>query len=233
MECMEEGYLAKIIKGDGSKDIKVGEIIAITVEDEEDIAKFKDYSPSPSGASDPAQKEREAPIPPKQEAVEKPVSSPEPTISKSSSPPSEDRIFASPLARKLAEDHNVPLSNIKGTGPDGSIVKADIEDYLESKLKSRTYPLMATAPNSSLSPISVAITVSFTITVAGGRHRGSTALIVCSSFGSELLAFLFIPLQLVHQFLSLPATSKLGFRVYLHTKFWSFGKISLLFQISF
>ncbi|GLU22435.1 hypothetical protein SLE2022_385100 [Rubroshorea leprosula] len=140
MECMEEGYLAKIIKWDGSKDIKVGEIIAITVEDEEDIAKFKDYSPSPSGASAPAQKEPEAPIPPKQEAVEKPVSSPEPTIFKSSSPPSEDRIFASPLAKKLAEDHNVPLSNIKGTGPDGSIVKADIEDYLASRGKEVSAP---------------------------------------------------------------------------------------------
>ncbi|GLT55982.1 hypothetical protein SLA2020_290590 [Shorea laevis] len=140
MECMEEGYLAKIIKGDGSKDIKVGEIIAITVEDEEDIAKFKDYSPSPSGASAPAQQEPEASTPPKQEAVEKPVSSPEPTISKSSSPPSEDRIFASPLARKLAEDHNVLLSNIKGTGPEGSIVKADIEDYLASRGKEVSAP---------------------------------------------------------------------------------------------
>ncbi|GLU14303.1 hypothetical protein SLE2022_308800 [Rubroshorea leprosula] len=141
MECMEEGYLAKIIKGDGSKEIKVGEIIAITVEDEEDIAKFKDYSPSPSGAGASAQKKAEAPTPPKQEAVEKPASSPEPTVSKSSSPPSADRIFASPLARKLAEDHNVPLSSIKGTGPEGRIIKADIEDYLASRGKEVSAPV--------------------------------------------------------------------------------------------
>ncbi|XP_044494891.1 dihydrolipoyllysine-residue acetyltransferase component 2 of pyruvate dehydrogenase complex, mitochondrial-like [Mangifera indica] len=134
MECMEEGYLAKILKGDGSKEIKVGEVIAITVEDEEDIDKVKDYSPSVSDAGAAAPKEP-SPPPPKQEVVEKPVSSPEPNISKPSAAPAGDRIFASPLARKLAEDNNVPLSSIKGTGPDGHIVKADIEDYLASRGK--------------------------------------------------------------------------------------------------
>ncbi|XP_039004499.1 dihydrolipoyllysine-residue acetyltransferase component 2 of pyruvate dehydrogenase complex, mitochondrial-like isoform X2 [Hibiscus syriacus] len=132
MECMEEGYLAKIIKGDGSKEIKVGEIIAITVEEEEDVAKFKDYSPPASGSGAPAAKDSAAPPPPPKETVEQPVHLPEP---KPTSSASEDRIFASPLARKLAEDHKVPLSSIKGTGPDGHIVKADIEDYLASRGK--------------------------------------------------------------------------------------------------
>ncbi|KAG6780398.1 hypothetical protein POTOM_013255 [Populus tomentosa] len=132
MECMEEGYLAKILKGDGSKEIKLGEVIAITVEDEEDIAKFKDYNPSASGSGATSANEASAPTPPAshKEEVEKPASLPEPKISKPSAAPDGDRAFASPLARKLAEDHNVPLSSIKGTGPDGHIVKADIEDYL-------------------------------------------------------------------------------------------------------
>uniref|UniRef100_A0A5B7AQK5 Acetyltransferase component of pyruvate dehydrogenase complex n=1 Tax=Davidia involucrata TaxID=16924 RepID=A0A5B7AQK5_DAVIN len=135
MECMEEGYLAKILRGDGAKEIKVGEVIAITVEDEEDIAKFKNYEPSTSDSA-AAAKEPSVSIPPKEEVVEEPVSSPVPKISKASAAPSaEDRIFASPLARKLAEDHNIHLSSIKGTGPDGRIVKADIEDYLASQGK--------------------------------------------------------------------------------------------------
>ncbi|MBA0720173.1 hypothetical protein Golax_007805, partial [Gossypium laxum] len=140
MECMEEGYLAKIIKGDGSKEIKVGEIIAITVEEEGDIAKFKDYSPPASDSGAPAAKDSAAPPPPKQEPVEQPASSPEPKTPKPTSSPSEDRIFASPLARKLAEEHQVPLSSIKGTGPDGHIVKADIEDYLASRGKEVSAP---------------------------------------------------------------------------------------------
>ncbi|KAI7986802.1 hypothetical protein LOK49_LG14G02089 [Camellia lanceoleosa] len=135
MECMEEGYLAKIVRGDGEKEIKVGEVIAITVEDEEDIAKFKDYEPSKSGAA-PAAKAASESAPPKEEKVEAPATSPEPKVTKAPAPSSaEDRIFASPLAKKLAEDHNVPLSSIKGTGPDGRIVKADIEDYLASGRK--------------------------------------------------------------------------------------------------
>ncbi|XP_011072551.1 dihydrolipoyllysine-residue acetyltransferase component 2 of pyruvate dehydrogenase complex, mitochondrial isoform X1 [Sesamum indicum] len=135
MECMEEGYLAKILRGDGSSGIKVGEIIAITVEEEEDVAKFKDYTPSASDAA-PAPKAPSAPTQTKPEVAEVPVTSPEPKVSTPSAPSSAgNRIFASPLARKLAEDNNVSLSNIKGTGPDGRIVKADIEDYLASRGK--------------------------------------------------------------------------------------------------
>ncbi|XP_009616032.1 dihydrolipoyllysine-residue acetyltransferase component 2 of pyruvate dehydrogenase complex, mitochondrial-like isoform X1 [Nicotiana tomentosiformis] len=132
MECMEEGYLAKILRGDGASSIKVGEVIAITVEEEDDIAKFKDYQPSASDAT-PSPKASPPPPPPKEEVAEKPVTPSEPKASKPSAPA--DRIFASPLARKLAEDHNIPLSNIKGTGPEGHVVKADIEDYLASRGK--------------------------------------------------------------------------------------------------
>ncbi|PON47091.1 Dihydrolipoyllysine-residue acetyltransferase component of pyruvate dehydrogenase complex [Parasponia andersonii] len=135
MECMEEGYLAKIIRGDGAKEIKVGEVIAITVEDEEDIAKFKDYTPSASDASSAADKGPSVSTPPEEEVAKEAVTSPEPKVSKPTAPASEDRIFASPLARNLAEENKVPLSSIKGTGPDGRILKADIDDYLASRSK--------------------------------------------------------------------------------------------------
>ncbi|KAJ4950192.1 hypothetical protein NE237_027024 [Protea cynaroides] len=143
MECMEEGYLAKIVQGDGSKEIKVGEVIAITVEEEDDIGKFKDYKPSASGSADGVKGSSDS-APPKKEAVEKPVSPPEQKIAKPTETPAKDRIFASPLAKSLAEEHNVPLSNIKGTGPDGSIVKADIEDYLASSKKGIPAPVSKT-----------------------------------------------------------------------------------------
>ncbi|KAG2315690.1 hypothetical protein Bca4012_066502 [Brassica carinata] len=137
MECMEDGYLAKIVKEEGAKEIQVGEVIAITVEEEEDIQKFKDYTPS-SGTSPPAPEAKPAPSPPKEEKVEKPANAPEAKTSKPSFAPSEDRIFASPLAKKLAEDNSVPLSSIKGTGPEGRIVKADVEEYLASRGKETT-----------------------------------------------------------------------------------------------
>ncbi|KAL5730608.1 dihydrolipoyllysine-residue acetyltransferase [Ranunculus cassubicifolius] len=132
MESMEDGYLAKIVHGDGAKEIQVGEVICITVEEEEDIPKFADYKAPASGGGDEV-KESPPPTPPKEE-VKEPVRAPEPKVSKTDeTPQSGDRLFASPLARKLAEDHNVSLASIKGSGPDGRIVKADIEDYLASK----------------------------------------------------------------------------------------------------
>ncbi|KAE9584702.1 putative dihydrolipoyllysine-residue acetyltransferase [Lupinus albus] len=144
LECMEEGYLAKIIHGDGSKEIKVGEVIAVTVEDEEDIAKFKDYHPSASEPGDSTAKETSSSPPPKKKVEEEPSQEPERKVSKPNAPSSsEDRIFASPLARKLAEEKNVPLSSIKGTGFDGLIVKGDVEDYLASGVKEVSAPSKA------------------------------------------------------------------------------------------
>ncbi|CAL0326079.1 unnamed protein product [Lupinus luteus] len=146
LECMEEGYLAKIVHGDGSKEIKVGEVIAVTVEDKEDIAKFKDYHPSASESGDSTAKETSSPPPPKKEVDEEPSREPEPKVSKPSAPSSSgDRIFASPLARKLAEEKNVPLSSIKGTGSEGLIVKGDVEDYLASGVKEVSAPSKAKA----------------------------------------------------------------------------------------
>ncbi|CAN6481040.1 unnamed protein product [Victoria cruziana] len=126
MECMEEGYLAKIIHGDGAKDIKVGE----------DVAKFKDYevssSPTPSDAA--SGKESPESSPPEKEAVQ-PASAPETKGIKEGEPKADGRIFISPIAKKLAQDNNVPLTKLKGTGPEGRIVKADVDDYLARSSK--------------------------------------------------------------------------------------------------
>lgn len=134
MECMEEGYLAKIVSGDGAKEIKVGEVIAITVEEEDDIAKLRDYQPSTSSGNAAAVKGPSVSEGPKK-VVEEPVTSLEPKAKASTTPAGPDHGFASPLARKFAEDHNVSISCIKGTGHDGLIVKADIEDYLAASGK--------------------------------------------------------------------------------------------------
>lgn len=78
----------------------------MTVEEEGDIAKFKDYKPSASDANTASGSS--APATPKKEIVEEPVSSPEPKTSKPTvATPAEDRVFSSPLARKLAEEQKV------------------------------------------------------------------------------------------------------------------------------
>lgn len=82
----------------------------MTVEDEEDIAKFKDYTPSGGSGAAAAPKESPVSTPPKKEVVEEPVKSTEPKVSKPSTAPAGDRIFSSPLARKIAEENNVRQS---------------------------------------------------------------------------------------------------------------------------
>lgn len=80
-------------------------MIAITVEEEDDIAKIKDYKVST--AATPA--EVKAPSEPTSPVKEEdPVKAPEPKVSKTEEiSRTDDRIFSSPLARKLAEDNNV------------------------------------------------------------------------------------------------------------------------------
>jgi len=119
MECMEEGYLAKIVCGDGAKEIKVGEIICITVEEEGDIEKFKDYkaSSSASAAAPAESKPQSEPAEPKEEKKEL-SKAPERKATKTEE--SGDRLFSSPVARKLAEDNNVPLSSLKASVDKGA-----------------------------------------------------------------------------------------------------------------
>ncbi|CAM6100536.1 unnamed protein product [Calypogeia fissa] len=135
MESMEEGYLAKIIVGDGTKDIQVGQAICIMVESKDDISKFSNYEGAAGDAPPASAPKQEAPPPPppKTESTPRPPP-PKPAASEASppQPSSGSRIFASPAAKKLAAERNVPLSSIRGTGPNGHILKADIEDYLAS-----------------------------------------------------------------------------------------------------
>lgn len=121
MESMEEGYLAKILMPAGSQEVEVGTPVAVLVEDESHIAAFANYLPSaaPAAAPSPA---APAPAPSAPAAPAAPAKA-LPTPVK----PAGARIIASPLAKKLALDYGVNLSGVAGTGPEGRIIKADVE----------------------------------------------------------------------------------------------------------
>eukprot|EP00252_Welwitschia_mirabilis_P003335 TRINITY_DN13413_c0_g1_i1.p1 TRINITY_DN13413_c0_g1~~TRINITY_DN13413_c0_g1_i1.p1 ORF type:complete len:536 (+),score=126.10 TRINITY_DN13413_c0_g1_i1:74-1681(+) len=130
MESMEEGYIAKIIKGDGSTDIKVGEVIAVMVDEEDDVEKFKDFSVS--GDASPEKDQPKKTSSPEPQSTVQTSSTAPPPADKKSTPAEGDRIFASPLARKIAKENEVPLSSIKGTGPDGRIIRENVEAFIAS-----------------------------------------------------------------------------------------------------
>ncbi len=124
-EAIDEGVIAKIVVAEGTDNVKVGEIIAIIAEEGEDAgdAKAAEPAPAPTPAPAPAAKENPAPAPTK----------------------SNDGIKVSPAARRIAEAKGIDLSGITGTGPDGKIVKGDLEG-LEGSGDAAPAPIPAPAP---------------------------------------------------------------------------------------
>ncbi len=112
-EAVDEGVIGKIIVPEGSTGIKVNEIIAILLEDGEDTSDIE--------TNDPENKQDVVDIIKNDEKT--PVIKSENTGLKLS----KERIFATPLARRIAQSTNVDLANIKGSGPYGRIVKADVQ----------------------------------------------------------------------------------------------------------
>ncbi|VVC31392.1 Hypothetical protein CINCED_3A021160 [Cinara cedri] len=130
-ETPEEGYLAKIVVPAGQKDVKVGKLVCIIVENESDIAAFKDFVDDASAIAPPSAAPS-APKPvasstPKPAATSAPIPSP-PTAPKTAAPINVgSRIFASPLAKRLATEKGLDLSSIsQGSGLFGSIKSTDL-----------------------------------------------------------------------------------------------------------
>eukprot|EP00177_Eucheuma_denticulatum_P002323 GFKZ01004166.1.p1 GENE.GFKZ01004166.1~~GFKZ01004166.1.p1 ORF type:complete len:499 (-),score=87.48 GFKZ01004166.1:1887-3173(-) len=134
-EYNDDGFIAKIFIDEGEPDVPVGKLMAIIVEEKEDISAFKDYVPSEEETD--ASVEEEAAAPPAAQtppAVATPPS-PTPTAAPAAAPSTESattslRPLASPLARMTAANAGVGLSNVMGTGPGGRVLAADVEDAL-------------------------------------------------------------------------------------------------------
>lgn len=145
-EFQEEGFLAKILIEAGAKDIPVGKPIGVYVEEEGDVAAFADFTVEDAGA--PAAAAPAAPAPPKEEAAPKEETKAAPATPTTAATPaksdsSDTRIKASPIAKLIALEQGIPLKDIKGTGPDGRIIKRDVENYQPPKVAT---PAPAAAP---------------------------------------------------------------------------------------
>lgn len=130
-ESDQEGVVLHIIAGEGDAIPVNGRVAILGEEGEsfEELLNTADAEPTDAPAEKaPAQ---EAPKSVAVESTPAPVTKVEttPAPSAPAAPTSDGRIKASPLARKLAEDFNVNLSDIQGSGEDGRIVKRDIEAY--------------------------------------------------------------------------------------------------------
>lgn len=134
-EFQEEGYLAKILVDGGAHDVPVGKPIAVYVEEASDVPAFEGFTAADagdSGSAAPAAPAAEEPAPAKEEAAPAKEETKAPAPSGGAKKPSVGgRIFASPLAKTIALDRGIALKNITGTGPNGRIIAADVENYKE------------------------------------------------------------------------------------------------------
>lgn len=120
-EAVDEGKIGKILIAEGSAGVKVNTPIAVLLEEGEDASAVS--SPAPA----------KAPVAEEKAAAEKgyggPIGAPVAGETAKAAPAKSegDRVFASPLARRIAAEKGIDLSGITGTGPRGRIVKADVE----------------------------------------------------------------------------------------------------------
>jgi pyruvate dehydrogenase E2 component (dihydrolipoamide acetyltransferase) len=139
VEAVDEGVLGKILVADGTEGVKVNEPIAILVDQGEAVPAAAPATAKPAAA------------PPKPETkAEPPRPAPQ---SGNGHDQGGERIFVSPIARRMARQAGVDLVTLKGSGPNGRIVKADIEAALQKGTPRVPQPVAAPAARPS-APIS-------------------------------------------------------------------------------
>ncbi|ODP38250.1 pyruvate dehydrogenase complex dihydrolipoamide acetyltransferase [Sphingomonas turrisvirgatae] len=127
-EAVDEGVIARIVVAEGTDGVKVGSVIAVLAGEGEDAGSIeapKGDAAKTASAPQPERKLDEAAdhgLPP-QDSAKSNVSAPK----AASAPSAGDRVKASPLARRIAAEKGVELSGLTGSGPNGRIVKADVE----------------------------------------------------------------------------------------------------------
>ncbi len=139
-EAVDEGTVGKILVAEGTEAVKVNTPIAVLLDDGESA----DDIGAPAAA---------APAPAAPAAAEEPAPTPAPAPAAAPAAPAAadgGRIFASPLARRIAAEKGLDLSQIKGSGPKGRIVKADVETATPQPAAAPAAP--AAAPAAAAAP---------------------------------------------------------------------------------
>ncbi|QDO98497.1 pyruvate dehydrogenase complex dihydrolipoamide acetyltransferase [Ferrovibrio terrae] len=122
-EAVDEGKIGKILVAEGAEGVAVNTPIAVLLEEGESASDAK-AAPQKAEARKEEKKTEAAPAP---RAEEKTAEAPKPAAAPAPAAKSGDRVFASPLARRMAEQAGIDLKAVKGSGPHGRIVKADVE----------------------------------------------------------------------------------------------------------
>ena len=127
VEALDDGVVAKLAVAEGTQNVAVNALIAVLAEDGESVDDaLAAVAAVPAGApSTTPQTDAPAAAPAAATSPVQPAVAPVPTARS-------DRVFASPLARRIAADAGLELARLSGTGPHGRIIRADVEEALAS-----------------------------------------------------------------------------------------------------
>jgi pyruvate dehydrogenase E2 component (dihydrolipoamide acetyltransferase) len=158
VEAVDEGTLGKIVIGEGTEGVPVNAVIGVLLEEGEDRSALESYDGGGARVPEPEREERseaktQAKKPPAAEPRGQPAGqAARPEATKAAEAKAGNgaerggRIFASPLARRMAKQAGIDLAMLEGSGPHGRIVKADIERAIQAGVPEKARPAAVKAP---------------------------------------------------------------------------------------
>ncbi|MGQ7791453.1 pyruvate dehydrogenase complex dihydrolipoamide acetyltransferase [Faunimonas sp. B44] len=137
VEAVDEGTVARIVVPEGTADVPVNEVIALLAGEDEDAssaaapqakrAEAPGEAPAPTASGTPAETAK-APEPAKVAEAPRPAAAAAAPVARKGN--GDGRIFASPLARRLAAENGIDLAAVSGSGPHGRVIQRDIEQAI-------------------------------------------------------------------------------------------------------
>ena len=151
-EAVDEGTIVSIDVAEGSEGVKVGTVIATIAGEDEDAS-------APAPVEKPAPAEKTVPVSaPKADAAAAP--SPAPAAAAVAKG---ERLIASPLAKRIAADKGIDLSGVTGSGPNGRIIRADVEGVKPAAVPTTAAAAPVAAPAVTTAPAAPAAVPDFGI----------------------------------------------------------------------
>ena len=145
VESFHNGYLATILVQEGEQ-APVGSAIGLLAETQAEIETAKQQAANQATASTPTESKTPEPVAPAASTPEPAAPQPAPVAKRENG-----RVVASPRARKLAQQHNIDLATLQGSGPHGRIIEADVE-AATGQAPSAPTPQVAPQPTPQAAP---------------------------------------------------------------------------------
>ena len=155
VEAIDEGKLARIVVAEGTEGVPVNAVIGLLLGEDEDASALEGFQAGASGAAprpvaqaegaQPADQSQAAARPAETKAAPQPAAK-KPAARAGNGAERRGRIFASPLARRMAEQAGIDLGRLQGSGPHGRIIKVDIERAIKAGAPARAEAVAAPVP---------------------------------------------------------------------------------------